>query len=208
MNRLIKLGDLSEEKQKRIKKIEESMAFAQNFTIKFQNTYNEMVALEPKVRSLLDIQAVQIYQIMLEKLKKGLVAFNKSTITDKLNFIIQNIMQDNEQFNQNYNASPINTNRLIKKSKTEDTPIIKEAKQLKKDLLRIKKELFDLYDDGEILAEMTKQLLNYHAKNSVLKRIKNIKTVARWLNNDDAFDTDLIGRLDKIIDGEIPNTVE
>jgi predicted RNase H-like nuclease (RuvC/YqgF family) len=160
-----------------------------------------MVELMPTVRSLLDVECVQTYQIMLDKLKKGIIAFNKSTITDKLNFIIQNIMQDNEQFNQHYNVAKTNHKRLIKKSESEEDSIVISAKQLKKDLIRIKKQLFELYEEGENLAEKTKELLNHHAKNSVLKRIKNIKTVARWLNNDDSPGNNLMSKLDEIIHG-------
>lgn len=192
---------------KKIKEINEAKNYAQNFTIRFQNIYNAMLEREPIVKSLLDIQSYQVYKIMLEKLKRSLNAFNKNTITNKLNLMMQNLLNDNKSETDSiYNVSNVKykteKNKIYKKAELDAT--IEQAKQLKSDLIYIKTELEALYDQGEVLAEKTKKLLDYHAKNSVLKRIKNINTVVRWLNNEDAFDTDIIGRLDLIIEGNMP----
>jgi hypothetical protein len=188
------------DKNKKAKEINEAINYAQNFMYRFQMAYNFMVERAPSIKAILDVQANQIYQVMLDKLKRSLTAFNKSTITDKLNYILQTMMPRSEQ---SYNVvSSVSKKRLYKLSESVD--VVSHAKQIKDDLVYIKTELESIYDQGEVLAEKTKKLLDYHAKNSVLKRIKNIDKVVRWLNNEDAFDTDIIGRLDKIIDGEIP----
>ena len=194
MKRLIRAEQSNLSNEKKIKEIRETNNYAQNFIISFQTIYNEMLLRLPIVRSLLDVQAVQIYEIMLEKLKKSLVAINRNNISDKLNLIIQNLTvqaNNDESFH------------LIKKS-YYSYGVVEQALQLKKDLLAIRDSLEKLYEHGEILAERTKKILNYHSKHSVLKRIRNIKTIIRWINNEDGFDTDLIGRLDKIIDIDIP----
>ena len=206
MRRLIRSNKINTQ-EKKAREIQYAINYAQNFTIRLQNSYNELTLRLPLVRSLLDIQAVQIYQIMIEKLKKSIVAFNKSTITDKLNLIVQQMHMYTSSKNKNALANKVYDilSKNINKKSHYTNNVVDQAKQLKEDLLHIRDELDEIYDQGETLAEITKNLLDFHAKNSVLKRIRNVKTVVRWINNEDGLDTDIIGRLDKLIYGDIPN---